>query len=291
MRCNFISPLLALLVSGCLGIGGPQKAIEPSIEKWHVNKGQDPINDNKICRITGEPRIEYLMNSNFVSPFIEVFGKTINAGFTSGNPDGTVSPRAPRLMSIEYRFDGDQAEKIVGGPAPAILISSGKYIDFINKISTRSKLTYRINSSAVVEYHLSDISKELSECGINIEELSTLDKQGVNSGVEPQENQKATKFGVAIKGLPTHVATAMKLYAPMMQAYGAQIGVSVVAVEPDTPAAKAGIMAGDMLIEFNGSAVLEPEDVVRLVAAVKPGSMVPFKIRRSGAVISLNAKM
>jgi serine protease Do len=59
-------------------------------------------------------------------------------------------------------------------------------------------------------------------------------------------------------------------------------GALVADVMPDTPAAKAGIERGDVIIEFNGRRIDEMNDLPRVVASTPPNAEVPVKILRKG---------
>jgi serine protease Do len=59
-------------------------------------------------------------------------------------------------------------------------------------------------------------------------------------------------------------------------------GALVADVVPDTPAAKAGIERGDIIIEFNGRKIEEMNDLPRIVAGTPPNTDVPIKILRKG---------
>jgi serine protease Do len=59
-------------------------------------------------------------------------------------------------------------------------------------------------------------------------------------------------------------------------------GALVADVMPDTPAAKAGIERGDIIIEFNGRKIDEMNDLPRVVASTPPDADVPMKILRKG---------
>ncbi len=59
-----------------------------------------------------------------------------------------------------------------------------------------------------------------------------------------------------------------------------RIGALVVQVDKDTPAAKAGIEPGDVIVEFNGRPVTGKDDLIRMVTGTKPGTTVPVKILR-----------
>jgi serine protease Do len=59
-------------------------------------------------------------------------------------------------------------------------------------------------------------------------------------------------------------------------------GALVADVMPDTPAAKAGIERGDIIIEFNGRKIEEMNDLPRVVASTPPNTDVPMKLLRKG---------
>ena len=59
-------------------------------------------------------------------------------------------------------------------------------------------------------------------------------------------------------------------------------GALVADVMADTPAAKAGIERGDIIVEFNGRKIEEMNDLPRVVAATPPDADVPMKLLRKG---------
>jgi serine protease Do len=59
-------------------------------------------------------------------------------------------------------------------------------------------------------------------------------------------------------------------------------GALVADVMPDTPAEKAGIERGDIIIEFNGRKIEEMNDLPRAVASTAPNADVPVKLLRKG---------
>ena len=60
-------------------------------------------------------------------------------------------------------------------------------------------------------------------------------------------------------------------------------GALVSAVDPDGPAAKAGVEAGDIILKFNGKAITTSGDLPRTVAGVKPGTRSTMQVWRKGA--------
>jgi len=62
-----------------------------------------------------------------------------------------------------------------------------------------------------------------------------------------------------------------------------EIGLLVVNVQPDGPAAKAGVLLGDVLVTLDGAPVGATEDVQAVVGARRAGSTVTATILRAGA--------
>ncbi len=59
-----------------------------------------------------------------------------------------------------------------------------------------------------------------------------------------------------------------------------RMGALVAQVPKDTPAAKAGLEPGDVIIAFGGRPVATRDDLIKMVVATKPGTSVPLKILR-----------
>jgi S1-C subfamily serine protease len=63
---------------------------------------------------------------------------------------------------------------------------------------------------------------------------------------------------------------------------GSRIGLLVVGVEPDSPAAKAGIVFGDVLLNVDGGALEDIQDLWRVLGEDRIGSTVKVKLLRAG---------
>ena len=81
-------------------------------------------------------------------------------------------------------------------------------------------------------------------------------------------------LGVAIQEVNRDLASSLGLDKPT--------GALVADVEPDGPAAKAGIKAGDLIIKFNGRDVDTQADLPYLVGRTSPKSKVPVVVIRKG---------
>jgi serine protease Do len=71
----------------------------------------------------------------------------------------------------------------------------------------------------------------------------------------------------------------------------AERGAIVRDVRPDTPAAKAGLRAGDVIVRFQGEAVQSAAQLTRLVAETPPGRSVEIEVRRDGADVRIQATL
>ncbi len=68
-------------------------------------------------------------------------------------------------------------------------------------------------------------------------------------------------------------------------------GVLVADVTPDSPAEKAGIVRGDIIVDFNGKEVDEVTELTTMVAGMVPGSQVNVKLIRDGEEKDVNVKL
>jgi len=83
------------------------------------------------------------------------------------------------------------------------------------------------------------------------------------------------RIGVTIGAVSREVAEAIGLGKPQ--------GALVTAVEPDGPAAKAGVEAGDVVLRFDSRAIDTQSDLPRIVGGTKPGTKSTMTVWRKGA--------
>ena len=68
-------------------------------------------------------------------------------------------------------------------------------------------------------------------------------------------------------------------------------GVEIKSVSKDSPAAKAGLKEGDVVLEFNGQAVQGTEQFQRLVREIPPGREVKLTVWRGGSTQTVTATL
>lgn len=88
------------------------------------------------------------------------------------------------------------------------------------------------------------------------------------------------RIGVQIGEVSKEVAESIGL--PKAQ------GAAVVRIEPGTPAEKAGIQDGDIILKFNGQTIENRNDLLRVVGATKPGTKSTITVWRKGSTRDLS---
>jgi len=88
------------------------------------------------------------------------------------------------------------------------------------------------------------------------------------------------RIGVVIQPVTKELAESFGLVKP--------IGALVSSVEKGSPAEKAGIEAGDVILKFDSKTVASSEDLPRLVGATKPGSKAVVQIMRNKVAKDVN---
>ncbi len=83
------------------------------------------------------------------------------------------------------------------------------------------------------------------------------------------------RIGVQIDQVSKDVAESIGLGKPM--------GALVRAVESGSPAEKAGVEAGDIIVRFDGKAIDRPSDLPRIVGSAKPGTKSKLTVFRRGS--------
>src|SRR6266850_1948602 len=68
---------------------------------------------------------------------------------------------------------------------------------------------------------------------------------------------------------------------------GREQALLVVGVTSNSPASAAGVLVGDLLLEFDGHAIESPEELLDLLLGDRVGRTVPVKVLRGGAVVDL----
>ncbi|MCD4690083.1 Do family serine endopeptidase, partial [bacterium] len=134
--------------------------------------------------------------------------------------------------------------------------------------------------------------------------------QGEVIGINSATNVSAEGIGFAIpSNLAREVAEALMADGRVVRGYLGVVpqditrdlaeatglestkGVLIASVEGDTPAADAGLEAGDVVIEIDGEKIDDTVHFRRVVAGVEPGEKARMKVLRDGDMTTVTAKL
>src|SRR5262249_34280249 len=96
------------------------------------------------------------------------------------------------------------------------------------------------------------------------------------------EHGRLKRGYLGIAGQPVTLAENQK------GAHGREEALLVVGVTAGSPAAAAGVLVGDVLLEFDGQAIESPEDLLDLLVGDRVGRQVTLRALRGGAPTDLN---
>jgi serine protease Do len=103
------------------------------------------------------------------------------------------------------------------------------------------------------------------------------EEEGEDRGGAEGDGKSKVKLGITVQPITPELA----------QRVGAQPGegLVVVDVDPEGPAARAGIREGDVVIEVNRDRVKSPADISKALARLKDGDMALLRVKRGGGAV------
>jgi len=105
-----------------------------------------------------------------------------------------------------------------------------------------------------------------------------------------EENGHVTRGYIGVESQQVTPTMAEALHLPKNSS-GDATGALVAGVEPSSPAAKAGLQPGDVIVAVNNAPVKAPRDLAVAVAAGKPGADDTLSVVRNGAAMDLTVKL
>ncbi|GAB6037399.1 DegQ family serine endoprotease [Fundidesulfovibrio butyratiphilus] len=107
--------------------------------------------------------------------------------------------------------------------------------------------------------------------------------KGVVAQLKDKGKVKRGMLGVTIQSLDENTAKALGLPSTK--------GALVSQVSKDGPADKAGLQAGDVIVELNGQPIADSHDLTTRVGATPPGETVKLEVLRKGKPVSIRVTL
>ena len=225
--------------------------------------GRDPRTDIAVLKVDVGHKLPYIQlgDSNSVKP-----GEWVVA---MGNPFGLGGTVTAGIVSAQGRDIGaGPYDQFIQIDAPINQGNSG------GPLFTQDGKVVGMNSAI--------LSPSGGSIGIGFAIPSNMIKTVV-AQLETSGHVTRGYVGVEAQALEGTMAEALHLTS--------HDGALVAGVQPNTPAASAGVQPGDVIQSVNGQKVTDPRDLAVDVAAVKPGDDATLGILRNGKTDNLTVKV
>ncbi len=224
--------------------------------------GTDPLTDIAVLKVESEkplPYVEFADSDKLrVGDWVLAIGNPLGQGFSVSA--GIVSARNRSLRGAYDDFIQTDAAINKGNSGGPLFNLEGK----------------------VVGVNTAILSPTGGSIGIGFSMASNVVRQVVDQLIKYGETRRGW-LGVQIQDVTDEIADAIGLKAAQ--------GALVTDVFKDSPADKAGIKSGDVIIAFNGEEVDDTRKLVRLVASAEVGAKVPVTVWRDGRTVDLTVKL
>ncbi|MBI5921526.1 MAG: DegQ family serine endoprotease [Betaproteobacteria bacterium] len=221
--------------------------------------GSDRLSDVALLRISAKdlPTVKIGDSSKVrVGEWVVAIGSPF--GFENSVTAGIVSAKSRTLPAEGYvPFMQTDVAINPGNSGGPLFNTSGEVIGINSQIYSRSGGYQGLSFAIPIDVAM-DIEHQL------------LTKGKVTHG----------RLGVMIQEVNQALADSFGLDAPK--------GALVSSVEPESPAARARIQSGDIIVKFNGRDIERSSDLPSLVASTAPGSKASLEVWRQGKLMELH---
>jgi S1-C subfamily serine protease len=173
-------------------------------------------------------------------------------------------------------FDGSVTAGVVSALGRALPVSAGRVVD--NVIQTDAALNPGNSGGALADGRARVVGINTAVAGVGLGLAVPIDRstRRIMHALMTAGRFRRAYFGIAGGGrpLPPRVAAAV----------GRDHGVEVVEVVTGSPAARAGLRSGDLILELDGVPIADTRDLQRLMVGDVIGASVQALIWRDGAL-------
>ncbi len=242
--------------------------VELAFEKGKTHKaeivGRDPNSDIAVIKLVDPPEnlpIAKLGDSDAIKPGNIVIAIGAPLGFKQSVTTGIVSAKDRNLNEFYYeRFIQTDAAINVGNSGGPLINLDGEVIGINTMISTGGGSGSIGIGFAIPMSQAKSVIKQLIEKG-------SVTRGFLGIVMNPDDPEVNKAFGTDGSG------------------------VLIVNVDPNGPAAKAGMQKNDLIVSFDGADVRNNEHLRYKVADTEPGTTVPVTVIRDGKRVNLNIKI
>jgi serine protease Do len=195
----------------------------------------------------------------------------------------TLTPELAEAMKLKGQPSGALVGEVTAkSPAEKAGIKTGDVITAVNgkKVSDNRELRLMIGSMAPGTKAQIEVNREGQTRTLNVElgemPAGTTEEGAEASPDETAQPEKATVFGgVAVADLTDDVRNALNLSKDIK-------GAVIAEIEPESPAAKAGLREGDVIQEVNKQPVKNARDLVTISNRLKPNDKILIRVWSQG---------
>jgi serine protease Do len=193
-----------------------------------------------------------------------------------------VTPDLAKSFGLAEPMGALVAEVRPGTPAEKVGIKRGDIIIEFNgqPIKEMNELPRLVAATAPGTKAAVKILREGKEKTFSLTVTELTDEPG---SAEVREGEEESPVGLTLEDLDANLARRFNLRETK--------GVVVTRVAPGTPAAEAGLRAGDLILEINGAAVGNAADFQRLMGKVPKGSFARLLIKRQGHTLFITLEV
>ena len=262
-----------------------------------INKDGYIVTNNHV--ISGADQITVIFNNGIDEVPAELVG-------TDPKTDIAVLKIDPSAVNIEHVRWGDSESSRVGD----IVLAIGNPLGLGGTVTSGiiSSINRDIGSGPYVDFIQTDAPINRGNSG---GPLFNLDGEviGINSMIISQTGgsvglgfsipsntaklivEQIISFGQAKRGwLGVQIQDLTPEFSESL-GYESTEGAFVASVQPNSPAAKSNIQAGDIIVKFNGKKISSFKDLPKVVAETPIGSEVLVSVWRNGGFVDINVKI